>query len=232
MLTPQQIDELFAFCRRHYVHYYDVQLELVDHLANAVEEKMTSDKNSSFEAALNTVYNNFGYKGFAGVVEAKEKAVGKQWKRLRWNYFKSYFAWPKAALTLMLFAITIFIQNVFSYEIQKWFLILIPAFFLLYEVFISFQSYRKYKEAKDELLIVRYGFIFPVASIMYFNILLNFYQYSFKHWFIKNDTFTTYTFYQLSFIFILLFLFSLAYKATVEKILQQAKIQYPKAFAS
>ena len=74
-LTSQQIEELFAFCRRHYVHYYDVQLELVDHLANAIEEKMVADKNISFEAALDEVHKSFGYKGFAGVVEAKETAL-------------------------------------------------------------------------------------------------------------------------------------------------------------
>ena len=36
-LTPQQIDQLYLFTRQHYVEYYDLQTELVDHLANAIE---------------------------------------------------------------------------------------------------------------------------------------------------------------------------------------------------
>lgn len=33
-ITPEHIDKLFAFTRKHLVEYHDVQLELVDHLAN------------------------------------------------------------------------------------------------------------------------------------------------------------------------------------------------------
>ena len=36
-LTENQIDELYKFTRKHYVYHYDVQTELVDHLANDIE---------------------------------------------------------------------------------------------------------------------------------------------------------------------------------------------------
>ena len=36
-LTQQQIDRLYQFTRQHYVEWYDLQTELVDHLANAIE---------------------------------------------------------------------------------------------------------------------------------------------------------------------------------------------------
>ena len=36
-LTKNQIDELYKFTRKHYVYHYDVQSELVDHLANDIE---------------------------------------------------------------------------------------------------------------------------------------------------------------------------------------------------
>lgn len=37
-LTPEQIQELYKFTRQHYVEHYDVQTELVDHLANDIEQ--------------------------------------------------------------------------------------------------------------------------------------------------------------------------------------------------
>ena len=40
MLTDEQIAALFAFCEKHLVRHYDLQVELVDHLANAIETKM------------------------------------------------------------------------------------------------------------------------------------------------------------------------------------------------
>jgi hypothetical protein len=48
LLNTWQIDYLFAFCKKHYVHHYDVQVELVDHLANAVEDEMKKDGNLFF----------------------------------------------------------------------------------------------------------------------------------------------------------------------------------------
>lgn len=231
-LTPQQIDELFAFCRRHYVHHYDVQLELVDHLANAIEEKMNADKNISFEAALNTVHNSFGYKGFAGVVEAKEKAVGKHWRKLRWQYFKSYFTWPKAAFTLLLLSLVFFIHATFSSEFQKWFLIIVSLLFFGFEIIISIRSYYDYKKAKRKLLVMQFGNFFPAASLSFYNILFNGFQFTFKKWFIEPESFTSFTFAFCSVTLILLFLFSLAFQSTTEKILHQAETEYPQAFAS
>ena len=36
-VNQKQIDELYLFTRQHFVEYYDLQTELVDHLANAIE---------------------------------------------------------------------------------------------------------------------------------------------------------------------------------------------------
>ena len=52
-LTTSQIDQLFIFTRQHYVEWYDLQSELVDHLANAIETDWQENPTLSFEAALN-----------------------------------------------------------------------------------------------------------------------------------------------------------------------------------
>ena len=39
-LTPAQIQKLYAFTIKHYVVHYDLQTELVDHLANGIEEQI------------------------------------------------------------------------------------------------------------------------------------------------------------------------------------------------
>jgi len=50
-LTSQQIQQLYKFTRQHYVEYYDVQTELVDHLANDIEQIWKEQPNLSFEKA-------------------------------------------------------------------------------------------------------------------------------------------------------------------------------------
>ena len=59
-LSPEQIERLYQFTRQHYVEYYDLQTELVDHLANAIEEQWTANPKLSFEQALQVEFKKFG----------------------------------------------------------------------------------------------------------------------------------------------------------------------------
>ena len=45
-VSPTQIEALFKFMRRKYVRYYDVQIELVDHFASAIEITQSSTRQS------------------------------------------------------------------------------------------------------------------------------------------------------------------------------------------
>ncbi len=105
MLTNEQIEQLYTFCRKHSVRYYDVQVELVDHLANAIEEKMAGNPLLSFEDALTQVHKSFGIRGFAPVIAEKQKAVDRQNRRLLWHLFKQQFGWPKILLAMMIFTV-------------------------------------------------------------------------------------------------------------------------------
>ena len=59
-LNPSQIDRLFTFTRQHYVEYYDLQTELVDHLAHAIEAEWEQNPQFSFEEVLNNEFKKFG----------------------------------------------------------------------------------------------------------------------------------------------------------------------------
>ena len=114
MLTEEQIQSLFTFCEKHFVKYYDVQVELVDHLANAIEIEMRADPLLTFEKAVEKIYRSFGYGGFQPLVNEKEKMAEKQIKILFWKLFKSHFGWPKVLFFLLL--LTIFLA-LFSFDI-------------------------------------------------------------------------------------------------------------------
>jgi hypothetical protein len=47
-LSTQQIDQLYTFTRQHFVEWYDLQSELVDHLANAIEQEWKQNPNRTF----------------------------------------------------------------------------------------------------------------------------------------------------------------------------------------
>lgn len=104
-LTKEQIDKLAAFTQLKRVNFYDVQLELVDHLASKMEELMEQDSTLSFEKALDKVYSSFGIYGFAKVVEEKQRSIEKLANRMWWQEIKTFFTWPRltiAAVVMLL----------------------------------------------------------------------------------------------------------------------------------
>lgn len=102
-LTTEEIDQLYIFTRQHYVEWYDLQSELVDHLANAIEQEWEQNPNRTFDEILNKEFKKFGVFGFMDVVEEKQKFLNKKYTRLIWSYYREFFALPKIILTVALF---------------------------------------------------------------------------------------------------------------------------------
>lgn len=102
-LTAEQIDQLYGFTRQHFVEWYDLQSELVDHLANAIEQEWEQNPNRTFEEILDNEFNKFGIFGFMDVVEERRKFLNKKYSRLIWGYYREFFGLPKIILTFALF---------------------------------------------------------------------------------------------------------------------------------
>lgn len=99
-LTSEQIERLYQFTRQHYVEWYDLQTELVDHLANAIEQQWQENPKISFEDALQMEFKKFGVFGFMDVVEKRQAALNKKYNKIVWQHFKNFFSIPKIIITL------------------------------------------------------------------------------------------------------------------------------------
>ena len=110
-LSQKEIQSIFSFTRKKYVRYKDVQVELVDHLACAIEERMGNDANVSFTKALYDIYGEFGIFGFAKIIEKKEKALKSFWRNKIWGYFTEYFQLPKILGTFSAMAMVLYIVS-------------------------------------------------------------------------------------------------------------------------
>ena len=78
-LNQEQIESLFAFAEKKGIRYYDVQHELVDHLATSIETEMIKNENISFEQALYIVYSEFPITGFAQYTLDLEESLWTFW---------------------------------------------------------------------------------------------------------------------------------------------------------
>lgn len=94
-LTQDQIQELFKFTRVHQVEYYDLQTELVDHLANGIESQWKENSTLNFEKVKQTEFKKFGIHGFADVIKERKKVLSKKYRSILWSYFKEWWSLPK-----------------------------------------------------------------------------------------------------------------------------------------
>lgn len=229
MLTTEQIKYLFAFCKKHYVHHYDVQVELVDHLANAIEEKMDADKQISFENALNSVYAGFGIMGFSKIVKARTRMVNSRCTKLRRNIFFSYFTWPKAAMTVCMLLGMALLPKLLSGEVLFYLTIVIGASLCIYERMVYLQIKELWKKQKQPLLMTEPGLEEPFFTLLF--LLQIAVPLLDRGDFLNRTPQTVYIIYLIAMITIVVcFVTTLAYKQFVEKLEKEARMHYPEAF--
>jgi hypothetical protein len=161
-LTQKEIDKLFELCEFHNVHYYDVQIELVDHLASSIEALWETNSQLSFEEAAFQVGEQFniepciyssgnsilplmfgkkfsGENGFEIITESKEKELRRKYDRLQLKYIAEFFKLPKIILTLAITSILFLAFKLsgnaiaVSYTIQGFYILSVA----LYLIFIS-----------------------------------------------------------------------------------------------
>lgn len=101
-LNQDQIQELYTFTRKHFVEHYDLQTELVDHLANGIEQQWKESPTLSFREALNREFKKFGIFGFQDVIGERMKAMDKKYRAIIWRFYKEYFKLPKLLLIVCL----------------------------------------------------------------------------------------------------------------------------------
>lgn len=147
-LTKQHIAKLYKFTQNHYVDWYDLQTELVDHLANDIEEIWKENPSFSFEKARDISFKKFGVFGFSSIVEQKQKALNNEYWKAIFKEFRQFFKLPKIILTLFFGIGTYLVFSMFNngYFIFSLFLFTM-VFYPIYK-FISIG--RKMKNRRKE----------------------------------------------------------------------------------
>ena len=142
-VTSLQIDRLFQFTDQHFVDYYDVQLELVDHLANAIEEQWQENPDKDFETALQEEFKKFGVFGFLEVVEARQAAMQKRYHQLMWKEAKEFLKLPKVVILATAFLVSFTLITQITYGVYT-----LIGILLCLVIIFSVRFYKNNKETK------------------------------------------------------------------------------------
>lgn len=216
-LTKEQVAQLFEFTRKHYVEYYDVQVELVDHLASSIETEMEQNPVFSFDEALNNVFGSFGIFGFDGIEVEKANSVRKQQTKLWQKTFLSLFKWPNLIKSLILFYIIHFLFSFLPIEGGSLFIGLFLALTSFFYLIKEGLYVRKNLKKKLVLINQRFQYIGVFYAPIYLYQLLG-------KWLTQQNV------WWVSLIFTILILELIAYQITSKKVFKEARELYPEAF--
>lgn len=131
------------------VKYYDVRLELIDHVASAIEERMAIESVDIFGIAYQDEIQKWKGPKLAQFINERESELKKMWQSKATAYLLDFFKLPKVLFLLGL-TFTLFyflsIPSNFDYLIPKflggvYFLYLVGLTFISYNIFISSHSF-------------------------------------------------------------------------------------------
>lgn len=225
ILSQEQIDSLYKFCQQHYVREYDVQTELVDHLATAIEEKMVANKHTSFEKALEEVYSSFGVMGFAPVVSSRMDQLHRTQVKMKWQLFKQLLTPPMLFATLLLPVCIITLSQLIPHFLKGWGTYILLGIGMFLQIFTWYRVYKLSKKQRKKLLLTHNVFT-GVSSGNSILIFLNM-----LHWKNQFDAYYDLWSYMYICFYSLAILMVLIHYQFVRSVYASARTQYPAAFA-
>lgn len=163
-LTNQNIQDLYKFTRQHFVEHYDVQTELVDHLANDIEQIWEEKPNLTFREARDISFKKFGVFGFMNVVEEKQKQLSKKYFKILLRFVKDWFRLPKIIITMSIFLLS---YSLLAFEVGQIIFMATIIILAIGDLFLGFKLRKKAKnrEKKNNKKWMLEEMIFTTASI-------------------------------------------------------------------
>ncbi|CAM3564166.1 hypothetical protein FLGE108171_03155 [Flavobacterium gelidilacus] len=144
-LTAEQTTYIENYIKKNDIKYYEVYMEILDHMILSVEDILENDKEISFQdAVMKAKVEGFGRKkGFSGLVLEKQKLAQKKVRDINFRQIKEYFTFPKITLTLSVFILYYLFISFFENPAKpNMIAIAIVGFVAIFQLFYS-RKYRK-----------------------------------------------------------------------------------------
>lgn len=139
-LTKVQIQSINNILEEKGVKFWDVRLEMVDHIANSIESKLT--ENDNFNDAVLESMSSLGYNGsFYNVITAKQKQIQKEFSKKNNKELIGFFKNYKTFIPYLIFTAVGLTQleNRFFFKVA----LMTPIIILGFQLIFSFFNYKK-----------------------------------------------------------------------------------------
>lgn len=168
-LTKEQILYIEDYIKGFDIKYYEIYMEILDHMILSVETILEQNKEIIFEdAVIQAKVEGFGKKGFRGMMNEKVKLAQKQARNENNKKIKEYFTLPKLVLTIGVFVFYYLFLSFFE-EPNKFFVSTTGTlvFIGLFQLFYSwkFRKFNKLYVLKTQMLSVAFSLFFAVFQL-------------------------------------------------------------------
>jgi hypothetical protein len=97
-LNKEQLHQIKEFIAQKGFNGVDVQMEILDHVASSVEDKMEENPLISIDAAVSETHQSFGIMGFSAFADGIANSIRAKYSRLFWRIFFSAFGYKYVLL--------------------------------------------------------------------------------------------------------------------------------------
>jgi|GEM_PF-1262941 len=130
-LNEQQLKHLRTFIGQQGFTAIDLQMEIVDHVACSIEERMGGNPALTFEEALQQTHAEFGVSGFSTLKEAMANSLRKKYFRQMSLELKRWLSFP-AVLVVGGFALVLY--QLFFWIATPWLMAITGFVYLAFSV--------------------------------------------------------------------------------------------------
>lgn len=174
-LSNEQYQVVSQYCHKSGKYFYDVEIELTDHMVNYIEDKMVDS--SEFNNLFEQVKTQFNKATIHQIIQEKTAAIESSIKQKLKTELLKYLIVPKIALSFLLIAAVIWLdQNKDIEKIAGSFIHLINLLNITYAFGKGKAANENIRDKKKHLLsmkIIRsYHLIFILPTIFYLLISL------------------------------------------------------------
>lgn len=101
-LKSHYIQEIHKWIKSLNINYYDVELELVDHIASGVEEELANNNPRQTIDLVVSELKKWPFSKIEALIKEKKHDLYWGWNKKLWSYLASYFKLPKILILFIL----------------------------------------------------------------------------------------------------------------------------------
>lgn len=174
-INNEQYQLVSQYCKKSGKYFYDVEIELTDHMVNFIEDRMTDS--AEFNGLFEQVKTQFNKATIHQIIQEKTAAIERSIKQQLKTELLKYLSVPKIALSFLLITAVIWLdQNKDIEKIAGSFIHLINLLNITYAFGKGKAANENIRDKKKHLLsmkIIRsYHLIFILPTIFYLLISL------------------------------------------------------------